>query len=121
MILLITVLVTTIAWIAATFATAPEPKEVLKSFYTRVRPGGPGWTVISSELGFGTEPIAAGRHAWLNWLAGVVAVYSSLFGIGKLIFGEWVLGIGLLALAGAAFAWIARALKAQDREAPSVA
>jgi Na+/proline symporter len=120
-VLLVTVVVTTVVWLATTYATQPESPAVLESFYRRVRPGGPGWREVSTRLGFGQEPIAAGKHAWLNWLAGVVAVYSSLFGIGKIIFGHWALGIGLLVLAGAAFAWIARALNAQDREAPSVA
>ena len=119
-ILLITVVVTTIAWIGATMATAPESRTVLHSFYKRVRPGGPGWRPISTELGFGTEPIAAGKHAWANWLAGVIAVYASLFGIGKIVFGEWGAGILLLAIAAVAFFWIARALQAQDREVGSV-
>jgi SSS family solute:Na+ symporter len=117
MILLITVIVTTVAWVAATFATQPEPAAVLESFYKRVRPGGPGWRTVSTKLGFGVEPIAAGRHAWLNWLAGVIAVYASLFGIGKIIFGEWGVGLLLLAIAGVSFVWIARALEAQDRDA----
>ena len=43
----------------------------------------------------------------------MVAVYSSLFGIGKLIFGDVVLGFGLLAIAAVAFAWIARSLRTE--------
>ena len=120
-VLLVTVAVTTVVWLVATFATQPENPAVLESFYKRVRPGGPGWREVSTRLGFGPEPIAAGRHAWLNWLAGVVAVYASLFGIGKLIFGDLALGFGLLVIAGVAFAWIAKALKAQDAQAASVA
>ena len=119
-VLLVTVAVTTVVWLVATFATQPENPAVLESFYKRVRPGGPGWREISTRLGFGTEPIAAGRHAWFNWLAGVVAVYSSLFGIGKIVFGEWGLGIGLLGLAGVAFWWIARALQQQEAQSGAV-
>ena len=37
-----------------------------------------------------------------NWLMGVVLVYSCLFGIGKLVFGEWLQGGLLLVLAGIA-------------------
>ena len=117
-ILLITVGVTTVVWLAATFLTKPEPASVLESFYKRVRPGGPGWRTVSTALGYGAEPITAGKLAWLNWIAGVVAVYATLFGIGKIIFGQLGLGLTLLAIAVAAFLWIARALKAQDR-APS--
>jgi hypothetical protein len=57
-----------------------------------------------------SEPIPGGATAFVNWVAGVVAVYSSLFGIGKLIFGEMALGFVLLAIAAVAFAWIARSL-----------
>ena len=119
-ILLTTVGVTTFTWIVATFVTKPESDSVLDAFYNRVRPGGPGWARISERLGFGREPIPGGSTAWLNWIAGVVAVYASLFGIGKIIFGEWTLGLVLFAIAGASFAWIARALKAQDVEARAV-
>jgi solute:Na+ symporter, SSS family len=114
-ILLATVAVTSVAWIAATFATQPESADVLESFYRRVRPGGPGWAQISTKLGYGREPIPGGRMAFVNWVAGVVAVYATLFGIGKIVFGEWALGLGLLAIAAAAFIWIARALNTQDR------
>jgi len=114
-ILLATVGVTTVTWIVATFTTQPESPAVLEAFYKRVRPGGPGWAQISTKLGFGREPIPGGRMAFVNWIAGVVAVYATLFGIGKIVFGEWGLGLGLLAIALAAFIWIARALNAQDR------
>src|SRR5262249_25810633 len=107
-ILLGTVVVTTIVWIVATYATQPESDAVLESFYRRVRPGGPGWASVSTKLGFGREPIPGGALAWTNWIAGVVAVYSTLFGIGKLVFGEIGVGLLLLLLAAVAFAWIAR-------------
>ena len=41
---------------------------------------------------------ASGVNA-LNCLLGCVMVYSSLFGIGNLIFGAWAAGIALLLLA----------------------
>src|SRR6476660_9778830 len=37
-----TVAVTTVAWVATTFLTSPEPAATLDAFYRRVRPGGPG-------------------------------------------------------------------------------
>jgi solute:Na+ symporter, SSS family len=107
-----TVAVTTVAWIVATFATRPEPDSVLDSFYRRVRPGGPGWVTVSTRLGFGREGIPGGAMAWVNWVAGVVAVYSTLFGIGKIIFGEIGLGLLLLGIAVVAFVWIARSMNA---------
>src|SRR3954471_14736744 len=84
-VMLVTVAVSTVVWVVVTFATAPEPDTVLQSFYRRVRPGGPGWARISAQAGYGREGIPGGALAWTNWIAGIVAVYSSLFGIGKLI------------------------------------
>ena len=112
-IMLITVGVTTVVWLAVTFLTKPEPDAVLESFYRRVRPGGPGWARVSVSAGFGRESIPGGALAWTNWLAGVVAVYTTLFGIGKCVFGEWTSGLVLLTVAGLAFAWIARTFNEQ--------
>jgi Na+/proline symporter len=109
-VMLITVAVSTVIWLSVTFLTSPEPDHILNSFYRRVRPGGPGWATVSKQLGYGREPIPGGRLAWVNWIAGIVAVYGSLFGIGKLVFGEIVSGIMLCGVALLAFAWIARSM-----------
>ncbi|MEO8564074.1 MAG: sodium:solute symporter family protein [bacterium] len=113
-VMLITVAVSTIVWISVTFMTKPEPEAKLESFYQKVRPGGPGWRRISDRLGYGGESIPGGALAWTNWLAGVIAVYSSLFGIGKLIFGERGTGLLLLSIAAVAFGWIAKAFREED-------
>ena len=112
-VLLITVVVTTLVWIGATMLTKPEPASVLEAFYERVRPGGPGWLAVSERLGYGREPIPGGALAWTNWVAGIVAVYASLFGIGKIIFGNVTSGLVLLVIAIAAFAWIARSFRSE--------
>jgi Na+/proline symporter len=113
-VMLITVAISTVAWVSVTFLTKPEPDSKLESFYERVRPGGPGWRRTSEKLGYGGETIPGGALAWTNWLAGIIAVYSSLFGIGKLIFGEIVTGIIMLIVAALAFMWIARAFREED-------
>ena len=113
--LLLTVAASTVVWVSVTFLTSPEPDGVLDAFYRRVRPGGPGWARVSQRLGFGREPIPGGALNWTNWLAGVVAVYATLFGIGKLIFGEVGAGLAFLALAAVAFAWIARSFREESR------
>ncbi len=112
-VMLVTVAVSTVVWVVVTFATAPEPPAVLDAFYRRVRPGGPGWAQVSRRLGFGREPIPGGALAWTNWIAGIVAVYATLFGIGKLIFAETAMGIAMLAVAAAAFYWISRSFRSE--------
>jgi Na+/proline symporter len=116
-VMLITVACSTITWIVVTFATRPEPDAVLDAFYLRVRPGGPGWARVSTRLGLGREPIPGGALAWTNWIAGIVAVYATLFGIGKIIFGFTTAGVVLLAVAAAAFCWIARSMQAETAPA----
>ena len=112
-VMLVTVVGSTIVWVTVTFMTAPEPDRVLDAFYLRVRPGGPGWAAVSARLGFGREAIPGGALAWSNWIAGIVAVYATLFGIGKVIFNEIGVGIAMLAVAAAAFAWIARSFRSE--------
>jgi len=109
--MIITVAITTVVWVAATFATAPEPDAVLQAFYRKVRPGGPGWARIATGIGLGGEPIGGGSGVWTNWIAGVVAVYSTLFGIGKLVFGDLAAGLAMLTLAAVAFWWIGRSFR----------
>ena len=41
--MLVTVGITTVVWVAVTFMTSPEPIATLVAFYRRVRPEGPGW------------------------------------------------------------------------------
>jgi solute:Na+ symporter, SSS family len=119
-VMLVTVAVSTVVWLVVTFATQPEPERVLESFYRRVRPGGPGWATVSTRAGFGRESIPGGALAWTNWIAGIVAVYSSLFGIGKLVLGDVTQGLVMLVIAVAAFSWIARSFREEPATLPGV-
>jgi len=111
--MLITVAISTVIWVSVTFLTPPETVATLDSFYRRVRPGGPGWRAVSERLGYGREQIPGGALAWTNWIAGIVGVYSMLFGIGKLVFGDILSGIVLLIVGVVAFAWIARSFQSE--------
>ena len=110
-IMLVTVGVTTIVWVAVTFITQPEPTEKLISFYRRVRPEGPGWNGVAAEAGL-SESHAKGRLSlqFANWILGCAMIYGSLFGIGKLIFKEWGLGLIYLLVAIVAGVLITRNL-----------
>jgi Na+/proline symporter len=112
-VMLVTVAVSTVVWLGTTFLTQPESDATLEAFYRRVRPGGPGWARVSTRAGFGREPIPGGALAWSNWIAGIIAVYATLFGIGKLVFGETGTGLIMLAVAAVAFAWIARSFRTE--------
>src|SRR5260221_1136351 len=49
-IMLVTVSLTTIAWLWVTWMTRPEPDGTLQTFYRRVRPQGPGWKPIARSV-----------------------------------------------------------------------
>ncbi|MGH7477626.1 MAG: sodium:solute symporter family protein [Longimicrobiales bacterium] len=119
--MLATTAVTTVAWLAVTFATAPTAAPTLVSFYRRVRPGGRGWRAVSRQAGFGDEPLAAGALSWVNWIAGVSSVYATLFGVGRLLFGPRLHALGYFTIAALAFGWIAWSLSREDWSSPAVA
>ncbi|CAN5713605.1 Na+:solute symporter [soil metagenome] len=108
--MLLTVALSTVIWVAATYLSRPVPEETLIAFYHRVRPGGPGWRHVATAAGYGPEPMSGGALNWTNWVAGVVAVYATLFGTGRIIFGDVASGVGFLLVAVLAFGWIARSL-----------
>ena len=110
-IMLATVGASTVVWLVVMFATRPEEDEVLRAFYLRVRPGGRGWRPIAETVGLPGEPIDGGPLNWTNWVAGVVSVYATLFGVGQLIFGATSRGVLMLFVAGVCFWWIGRNLR----------
>jgi len=98
---LITAGCTTVAWVLATFLTPAESEEKLVAFYRRVRPTVYGWKRIAKLAPDVPEVRDMGSNAF-NWIMGCVLVYASLFGIGKIIFGEGITGVLLLAVAAVA-------------------
>jgi Na+/proline symporter len=100
-----TVAGSSVTWLLVTFLTPPERKQILLAFYRRVRPSAALWGWIAREAS-DVVPVRDGLRNLLDWAAGCVLVYMTLFGVGKLIFGEIALGLLLLALAAAAGAII---------------
>lgn len=80
--------ITSVVWIAVTFLTKPVDKEILISFYRKIHPGGILWKEISDQLKDVKSDSGFGR-SFINWLCGVVLVYSILFGTGYLLFGNY--------------------------------
>lgn len=115
--MLITTALTTIVWVTVTFLTPPTEPAHLEAFYTRVRPGGAGWKAVRERLGIAPEKAAGGAVSWAMWFAGVVCVYASLFGVGRLIFGQTLAGMLMLGAAAASFAFIAWGMKRTEAKA----
>jgi len=87
MTLVTTTAVTTSVWLAATFATAPEPREKLAAFYAKVRPAGPGWKRIAGAAAVAEHRGEIPRNLAF-WALGTVFVYSIMFVTGALLFGD---------------------------------
>ena len=115
-IMIATVLSSTVIWVVVTFLTTPESDSVLDGFYKKVRPGGPGWYGVASRLGFGREGVDGGALNWTNWAAGVTAVYTALFGTGKVIFGDWIQAVVFLGISLLSFVWIAKNLRSMSAD-----
>lgn len=89
------VLLTTISWIVTSLFTKPVDDDILRSFYQKIKPGGPGWKrVIDKARSEGVELVKEKDLKWdvptgiLAMLSGAVAIYSVLFSIGTFLYGE---------------------------------
>ena len=102
--MLIIVPVSTIVWLVVTFVTEPVSTEKLISFYRKVRPSRLGWnwiiqTINSEDKNTTIEPDSSEIPPMVNWVIGVVFIYSLLFGIGKFILGFTDIGLLYLFIA----------------------
>ncbi len=82
----------TLIWIIVTFITSPVKKNILINFYKKVHPGGIGWKRFHSEFPE-VKHDKGYRKLFINWILGVISIYSTMYGIGKFLFGEYILGI----------------------------
>jgi len=95
---------TTLLWLIITFMTKPVDEKVLTSFYERVKPGGRLWKPIAEKMPH-IKPVINFKDLAICWISGVIMVYMALFGIGKLLFGEYLTAVVYFAVVAVA-AWI---------------
>lgn len=95
---LITTSITSAIWLIVTFLTKPEPEEILISFYRKVRPSAMLWKPIAQKV-TDVVPQKDGMFNLLDWLAGCLLIYMTLFGVGHILFGQWLLGTIFLVVA----------------------
>lgn len=98
--------ISTVVWVVVTFITEPVSNETLILFYKKVRPSKGGWSwvakTIENELKTtDTQNIQTETKipALVNWIIGVVFIYSFLFSIGKLLLGFTSSGLIFLSIA----------------------
>lgn len=92
--LVTSVVLTTSGWLIVTLLTTPESMDVMKSFFLRIHPRGPGWKPIKEFLATdGTiveqsdEPSLATQI--LGMFIGTITIYAALFGMGYWIYGQY--------------------------------
>jgi len=94
--LILGVVITTIAWVTATLVTQAENKEVLLSFFKRIRPATWGWKPVI-QLGLSEKYLTADdiepsqtKLEIKGIVGGCVCVYGALFTIGNLLYGDTI-------------------------------
>ena len=94
------VLVTTFIWLFATFVTKPESNNVLRDFYKKIQPGGPGWKRVVDQAEMDNVKIVSNSDQ--NWsvpsgikamLLGCIMIYSIMFATGYWIYSEFTYAI----------------------------
>mgnify|MGYP001316546598 FL=1 len=89
------VIVTTCIWLIVTFITKPESDKVLINFYSKIRPGGPGWNkvLIKSNITKEKSENKALIDGLYAMVIGSVLIYSIMFSTGYFLYGEINLGL----------------------------
>jgi Na+/proline symporter len=117
-VMLITVLSSSAVWITVTFMTKSDNEKTLQNFYRKVHPGGPLWKPVAEKI----EVQGDRGLIWdlVDWMVGIVMIYSTLFGVGKIVLGNCLAGILLLIVAATAFTFILWDLKRRGWKALKV-
>lgn len=100
--LLGTVVLTSVTWILVTLVTSPVDQPTLRNFYSRIRPGGPGWKhVVDQAEREGVHLVKEDQLKWdvptgiLCMILGTLMIYSLLFTIGYVLYGNYTASISL--------------------------
>jgi Na+/proline symporter len=99
--LVITVIITTICWVATAYLGPQTDRATLIAFYRKVHPAGPGWAPIRAVAGTSKDEEADARNfpmALLGWFAGCSTIWSALFTVGNFLYGRTDYALGLLAV-----------------------
>ncbi|HKK67692.1 MAG TPA: hypothetical protein VJ946_05750, partial [Bacteroidales bacterium] len=89
------VLLTTLSWIVTSYIAKPVDDDVLRSFYRKIKPGGPGWRRVLKKAK--AEGVELEKEKDLKWdvptgilamIFGAMGIYSVLFSIGMFLYGK---------------------------------
>ena len=89
--LVLSVFITTLSWILVTLLTKPTENSRLLEFYKKIKPYGIGWNKFLKNNNIdvkNNEFKESPMSDLLSMFLGIVLVYSGLFGIGYLLYGN---------------------------------
>ena len=98
------VFVTTSLWLIVTLITPSEDQSVLRSFYKKTQPGGPGWKKVIDAAKNDSVELVNSDEGWsvpagiLAMLLGCLMIYSTMFATGYYIYGDYQLAFPLTGL-----------------------
>jgi len=122
--LVLTVIATTVCWVITAFVGPQTDRDVLVNFYRRVRPAGPGWAPIRAISGLTEADLkATGDNipmALVGWVAGCVAIWSSLFTVGNFLYGRTSTALVLLVVFAVSSVTLIRIVRTLWKETPAV-
>lgn len=107
--LIATTLITLVIWVAAMVITPPESDDTLDAFYTKVRPGGPGWARQQQRTGLG--PAQSLSHDLLKALAALFFLLGTMLGVGGFLLYQPLTGWVWLVVAVGGGWWLRRLSK----------
>jgi len=93
--------ITSAVWIISTFVTKPEDEEVLRSFYKKTQPGGPGWAKVIEDAKVENIELKDNNEGWsvpsgiVAMLLGCALIYSCMFATGYWIYGDYSYALAL--------------------------
>ena len=89
--------ITTVTWVLVTFLTKPEDDKTLEKFYNLVTPYGMGWNRFKTKMQVAGVSLKEGTGKFsadlMAVILGIFFVYSALFAIGMLVYGEVTNGV----------------------------
>ncbi|MGA2270270.1 MAG: sodium:solute symporter family protein [Bryobacteraceae bacterium] len=102
--LLITVVCTSLCWLATAYWGPQNDPLVLAEFYRKVHPFGPGWRRVRAQAGVSEAEAAMYARsenfplALLGWFTGCIMIWSALFTVGNFLYGRINYALPLLAV-----------------------
>jgi len=102
---------TAIIWIAVVILTPPESDETLNKFYTKVRPGGPGWQRQREQTGL--PPLQDLGKDLLRVCAAILLLFGAMFAVGGFLLLQPVTGWICLVTAVVGWIWLRQLNKSQ--------